>query len=140
MVSFFNLQGVSDSRIGPDVTADIVPGQSASGTMLASPKTIPGVKLPSVDTFVVYCSDGSGTSFIITDYLSKVSKDWKRSRQGRGAPVRPRGIGAKGNEGAAGFVRQSPGSIGYVELIYAMQNKIPVCLGRKRRRNLGSRL
>ena len=74
---------------------------------------------------MVHRSDGSGTTFIFTDYLSKVSKDWA-SGPGKGAsPSWPRGIGAKGNEGVAGFVRQSPGAIGYVELIYAMQNKIP---------------
>ena len=70
-------------------------------------------------------SEGSGTTFIFTDYLSKVSKDWA-SGPGRGAaPAWPRGIGAKGNEAVAGFVRQTPGAIGYVELIYALQNKIP---------------
>ena len=111
--------------MGPDVLADIYLGKITKWDDARIAKDNPGVKLPSADIFVVHRSDGSGTTFIFTDYLSKVSKDWA-SGPGRGqAPSWPRGIGAKGNEGVAGFVRQSPGAIGYVELIYAMQNKIP---------------
>src|SRR5271154_1182053 len=125
VVPIFNIEGVSDLRIGPDVLADIYLGKISKWDDARIAKDNPGVKLPSIDIFVVHRSDGSGTSFIFTDYLSKVSKDWAGG-PGRGAaPSWPRGIGAKGNEGVAGFVRQSPGAIGYVELIYAMQNKIP---------------
>jgi phosphate transport system substrate-binding protein len=124
VVPIFNIEGVTDLRIGPDVLADIYLGKISKWDDARIAKDNPGVKLPSQDIFVVHRSDGSGTSFIFTDYLSKVSKDWA-SGPGKGAaPSWPKGIGAKGNEGVAGFVRQSPGSIGYVELIYALQNKM----------------
>jgi phosphate transport system substrate-binding protein len=85
----------------------------------------PSATLPDQEIVVVHRSDGSGTSFIFTDYLSKVSPDWK-SKVGNNTSVNwPAGIGGKGNEGVAGQVRQTPGAIGYVELIYAIQNKMP---------------
>ena len=85
-----------------------------------------GVKLPGDDVIVVHRSDGSGTSYIFTDYLSSVSKDWETG-VGRNTSVKwPTGLGAKGNEGVAGQVKQMPGTIGYVELAYAHQNKLPV--------------
>ncbi len=84
----------------------------------------PGVSLPNQPIIVVHRSDGSGTTFVWTDYLSKVSRDWETAA-GRGTSVRwPVGLGAKGNEGVAGMIRQLAGAIGYVELIYAEQNKI----------------
>ncbi|MFL5560864.1 MAG: phosphate ABC transporter substrate-binding protein PstS [Gemmatimonadaceae bacterium] len=84
-----------------------------------------GVKLPAQDILVVHRSDGSGTSFIFTDYLSTVSAEWKAG-PGKGKDVQwPTGLGAKGNEGVAGMVKQMPGAIGYVELAYARQNKLP---------------
>ena len=83
-----------------------------------------GVSLPDADIVVVHRSDGSGTTFIFTDYLGKVSADWK-SKVGNNTSVRwPTGLGGKGNEGVAGQVRQTPNAIGYVELIYAIQNKM----------------
>jgi len=85
----------------------------------------PGVKLPDQDIVVVHRSDGSGTTFIFTDYLSKVSSEWK-SKAGSNTSVNwPAGIGGKGNEGVSGQVKQTPGALGYVELIYAVQNKLP---------------
>jgi phosphate transport system substrate-binding protein len=82
------------------------------------------VKLPDSDIVVVHRSDGSGTTYIFTDYLSKVSPEWKQ-KVGNNTSVKwPTGIGAKGNEGVSGQVKQVPGAIGYVELIYALQNKI----------------
>jgi len=85
----------------------------------------PGVSLPDQEIVVVHRSDGSGTTFIFTDYLSKISPDWK-SKVGNNTSVNwPAGIGGKGNEGVAGQVKQTPGAIGYVELIYATQNKMP---------------
>jgi len=87
-------------------------------------KANPGVKLPGNDIVVVHRSDGSGTTFVWTDYLSKVSPDWK-SKVGANTSVSwPTGLGQKGNEGVAGAVKQTPDSIGYVELIYALQNKM----------------
>ena len=83
-----------------------------------------GVKLPAADIVVVHRADGSGTSYIFTDFLSKVSDDWK-NKVGKGTSVQwPVGLGGKGNEGVSGLVKQTPGSIGYVELIYAVQNGI----------------
>ena len=84
-----------------------------------------GVQLPSSDIIVVHRSDGSGTTYIWVDYLSSVSKEWE-ARVGRGTSVRwPVGLGGKGNEGVAGQVKQLPGTVGYVELAYAKQNKLP---------------
>ncbi len=90
----------------------------------ASQADNPGVKLPDQKIIVVHRSDGSGTSFIFTDYLSKVSKEWADGPGKGTSPSWPVGVGGKGNEGVAGLVRQLPGAIGYVELIYALQNKI----------------
>jgi phosphate transport system substrate-binding protein len=88
-------------------------------------KANPGVKLPGDDIVVVHRSDGSGTTYIFTDFLSKASDDWK-NKVGKGTSVNwPVGLGGKGNEGVAGLVKQTPDSIGYVELIYAVQNDIP---------------
>jgi phosphate transport system substrate-binding protein len=84
----------------------------------------PGVQLPAIDITVVHRSDGSGTTYIWVDYLAKVSPEWKQ-KVGVATSVNwPTGVGGKGNEGVAGLVRQTPGSIGYVELIYALQSKI----------------
>lgn len=84
-----------------------------------------GVKLPNDDIVVVHRSDGSGTTYIFTDFLSKASDDWK-NKVGKGTSVNwPVGLGGKGNEGVSGLIKQTPGSIGYIELIYAVQNKIP---------------
>jgi phosphate transport system substrate-binding protein len=85
----------------------------------------PGVNLPDTDIVVVHRSDGSGTSFVWTDFLSKVSKEWE-TKVGRDTSVNwPLGLGGKGNEGVSGLVKQTPGAIGYVELIYAIQNQLP---------------
>jgi phosphate transport system substrate-binding protein len=85
----------------------------------------PGVKLPDTDIVVVHRSDGSGTTYIWVDYLSSVSQEWE-NKVGRGTSVKwPVGLGGKGNEGVAGQVKQLPGTVGYVELAYAKQNKLP---------------
>lgn len=124
VVPVFNVPGVSDLRFSPDVLADIY---LAKITMWNDPriaKDNPGVSLPGDKITVVHRSDGSGTSFIWTDYLSKVSPAWK-SGPGSGTAINwPTGIGGKGNEGVAAEVRQLSGAIGYVELIYALQNHI----------------
>jgi phosphate transport system substrate-binding protein len=125
VVPIFNVTGVSDLKFSPDVLADIYLGKISTWNDARIAKDNPGVKLPSENINVVHRSDGSGTSFIFTDYLSKVSKDWAGG-PGKGTALNwPKGLGGKGNEGVAGLVRQLPGAIGYVELIYAMQNHIP---------------
>ena len=104
--------------------ANIFLGKISSWNDPAIAKANPGVNLPNQSIIVVHRSDGSGTTYIWTDYLSKVSKDWESS-VGKGTSVKwPVGLGGKGNEGVAGQIRQLQGSIGYVELIYAVENKI----------------
>ncbi len=122
VVPVFNVPGVSDLRFSGETLADIYLGKVATWSDPEIAKDNPGVHLPDQKIIVVHRSDGSGTSFIFTDYLSKVNKDWA-SGPGKGtSPSWPTGVGGKGNEGVAGLVRQLPGAIGYVELIYALQN------------------
>jgi len=125
VVPVYNVPGVStELKFSPDVLADIYLGKISNWSDPRIAKDNPGVKLPNQDIFVVHRSDGSGTTFIFTDYLSKVSSEWKNSVGANSAVSWPKGIGGKGNEGVAGLVRQMPGAIGYVELIFALQNKI----------------
>ena len=124
VVPVFNVPGVGDIKFSGDVLADIYLGKITMWNDARVAKDNPGVKLPDQKIIVVHRSDGSGTTYIWTDYLSKVSSDWA-SGPGKGtSPSWPVGVGGKGNEGVAGLVRQLPGAIGYVELIYALQNKI----------------
>jgi len=124
VVPIFNVPGVNDIKFSGSVLADIFLGKISNWNDGQIAKDNPGVKLPDQKIIIVHRSDGSGTSFIWTDYLSKVSKEWAGG-PGKGAsPSWPVGVGGKGNEGVAGLVRQLPGAIGYVELIYALQNKI----------------
>ena len=124
VVPAFNVPGVQDIRFSGDVLADIYQGKITMWNDPRIAKDNPGVTLPSQKIIVVHRSDGSGTSFIWTDYLSKVSKSWA-DEEGKGtSPNWPTGVGGKGNEGVAGLVRQLPGAVGYVELIYALQNHI----------------
>jgi phosphate transport system substrate-binding protein len=124
VVPVFNVPGVKDLRFSGDVLADIYLGKISNWNDAKIAKENPGAKLPNQKIIVVHRSDGSGTSFIWTDYLSKVSKEWQ-SGPGKGTALSwPTGVGGKGNEGVAGLVRQMPGAIGYVELIYALQNKM----------------
>lgn len=124
VVPVFNVPGVSDLRFSPDVLADIYLGKINNWNDPRIAKDNAGVHLPDQKIIVVHRSDGSGTSFIWTDYLSKVSSDWANGPGKGTAPSWPVGVGGKGNEGVAGLVRQLPGAIGYVELIYALQNHI----------------
>lgn len=125
VVPIYNLPGVNaDLKLAPDVLADIYLGKIANWDDARIAKDNPGVKLPSLPINVVHRAEGSGTTFIFTDYLSKVSPEWKNSVGANSAVSWPKGIGAKGNEAVAGMVRQLPGTIGYVELFYALQNKI----------------
>jgi phosphate transport system substrate-binding protein len=124
-VPAYNIPGVSaELKFTPEILAGIFLGHINNWNDPAIAKANPDVKLPSQEIIVVHRSDGSGTTFIWTDYLSKVSPEWK-SQVGAGTSVNwPKGLGGKGNEGVAGSIRQLPGTIGYVELIYAVQNKI----------------
>ncbi len=126
VVPAYNIPGVSaELKFTPDVLADIYLGKISNWNDARIAKSNPGVNFPNQSITVVHRSDGSGTSYIFTDYLSKVSSEWAGS-VGKGTSVKwPVGLGGKGNEGVAGNVRQLPGSIGYIELIYALQNKIP---------------
>jgi len=125
VVPIYNIPGVSrDLNFSGDVIADIYLGKITKWNDPRLLKDNPGANLPNKAILPVYRSESSGTTFIFTDYLSKVSFDWK-SKVGSNSAVKwPAGIGAKGNEGVAGMVRQTPGSLGYVELIYALQNKM----------------
>jgi phosphate transport system substrate-binding protein len=125
VVPVYNIPGVNkELNFSGDVIADIYLGKITTWNDARIAKDNPGVNLPANAILPVYRSDGSGTTYIFTDYLSKVSPAWNSS-PGRGAAINwPVGIGQKGNEGIAGMVRQSPNSFGYVELIYAVQNKM----------------
>jgi phosphate transport system substrate-binding protein len=126
VVPAYNIPGVSgEVKFTPDALAGIFLGKITKWNDKAITSANSGVNFPDKDIIVVHRSDGSGTTFIWTDYLSKVSGDWK-SQVGSGTSVKwPIGLGGKGNEGVAGSIRQLQGSIGYVELIYAVQNNIP---------------
>jgi phosphate transport system substrate-binding protein len=125
VVPVYNIPGVNkELNFSGDVIADIYLGKITTWNDPRIAKDNPGVNLPANAILPVYRSEGSGTTFIFTDFLSKVSSDFK-SRVGAGAAVKwPTGIGQKGNEGVAGMVRQTPNAFGYVELIYAEQNKM----------------
>jgi len=126
VVPIYNVAGVSQElKFTGGVLGDVYLGKVKKWNDPAIAKLNPGVTLPATDITVVHRSDGSGTTYIFVDYLSKVSADFK-SKVGVNTSVNwPVGVGGKGNEGVSGLVSQTPGSIGYVELIYALQNKIP---------------
>jgi phosphate transport system substrate-binding protein len=126
VVPAYNIPGVSgEVKFTPEALAEIFLGRITKWNDKAIASVNPGVNFPDKDIIVVHRSDGSGTTFIWTDYLSKVSSDWK-SQVGSNTSVKwPIGLGGKGNEGVAGSIRQLQGAIGYVELIYAVQNNIP---------------
>jgi len=124
-VPAYNIPGVTaELKFTPEALAGIFLGRIAKWNDKAITSVNSGVNLPDRDIVVVHRSEGSGTTYIWTDYLSKISPEWQ-SQVGKGASVKwPVGVGAKGNEGVSGMIRQLPGSIGYVELIYAVQNHI----------------
>jgi phosphate transport system substrate-binding protein len=125
-VPAYNIPGVTaELKFTPEALAGIFLGKITKWNDKALTGVNPGVNLPDKDIIVVHRSDGSGTTYIWTDYLSKISPEWQ-SQVGKGTSVKwPIGLGGKGNEGVAGSIRQLQGSIGYVELIYAVQNNIP---------------
>ena len=125
IVPTYNIPGVTQElKFTPEALAGIYLGKIRKWNDPELQKANPGVKLPDNEIVVVHRSEGSGTSFVFTDYLSKVSPEWK-SKVGVNTSVSwPVGLGGKGNEGVAGVVKQTPNSIGYVELIYVLQNKM----------------
>jgi phosphate transport system substrate-binding protein len=125
-VPTYNIPGVTaELNFTPEALAGIFLGTITKWNDPAIAKANPGVSLPTDDIVVVHRSDGSGTTYIWTDYLSKISNDWK-TKVGKGTSVNwPVGLGGKGNEGVAGLVKQTPDSLGYVELIYAIQTHMP---------------
>ncbi|HEY1462599.1 MAG TPA: phosphate ABC transporter substrate-binding protein PstS [Terriglobales bacterium] len=125
VVPAYNVPGVTgDLKFSPQTIADICLGKVTTWNDKEITKDNPEAKLPAQNIIVIHRSDGSGTNYIFTDYLSKISPEWKNG-PGKGTSVKwPVGLGAKGNEGVAGMIRQMDGAFGYVELIYAVQNKI----------------
>ncbi len=125
VVPAYNIPGVNtELKFTPEALAGIFLGKITSWNDPAIAKANPGVNLPNQTIIVIHRSDGSGTTYIFTDYLSKVSSSWANG-PGKGTSVKwPVGLGGKGNEGVAGMIRQMQGGIGYIELIYAVQNKI----------------
>jgi phosphate transport system substrate-binding protein len=122
----YNIPGKPTLKLTPDAIADIFLGKLTNWNDERIAVTNPGVKLPDMTIVVVHRSDGSGTTFIFSDYLAKISSVWNEE-VGRGKSLNwPTGLGAKGNPGVAGLVKQLPGAIGYVELIYSIQNEMPV--------------
>lgn len=125
VVPIYNLPGIDqDLRFSGPLLADIYLGKVKKWNAPAIARLNPGVKLPSTDIVVVHRSEGSGTTYIWVDFLSKTSSEFKDKVGVNTAVNWPAGVGAKGNEGVSGLVSQTPGSVGYVELIYALQNKI----------------
>ena len=125
VVPAYNVPGVQgDLKFTPEALAGIFLGKITTWNDPALVKANPGVNLPNQTIIVVHRSDGSGTTYIFTDYLSKVSSEWQNG-PGKGTSVKwPVGLGGKGNEGVAGMIRQMQGGVGYIELIYAVQNNI----------------
>ncbi len=126
VVPAYNIPGVSQEvKFTPEILAGIFMGKISNWSDPAIAKANPDIKFPSQGITVVHRSDGSGTTYVWTDYLSKISPEWQGTT-GKGTSVKwPVGVGGKGNEGVAGMIRNLPGSLGYIELIYAVQNKIP---------------
>src|SRR5205814_7905501 len=126
VVPAYNVPGVTQEiNFTPEALAGIFLGKTTKWSDPEFKKANAGVNLPDKNIVVIHRSDGSGTTYVWVDYLSKVSPDWK-DKVGKGASVNwPVGLGGKGNEGVAGLIKQTPNSIGYVELIYAIQNKMP---------------
>lgn len=121
----YNLPGMPALKLDGETVADIFLGKIDKWNDERIKKLNPDVDLPDMDIFIVHRSDGSGTTFIFSDYLTKISRDWER-KVGRGKALAwPKGAGGKGNAGVAQLVKKTEGSIAYVELIYAMGNKLP---------------
>ena len=126
VVITYNVPGLGDSlRLNGPAIADIFLGKIAKWNDPAIATLNPSAKLPDTNIVVCHRSDGSGTTYVFTDYLSKVSPEWSKVAGKATAVKWPAGLGGKGNEGVTALVQQTPGGIGYIELIYAVQNKLP---------------
>jgi phosphate transport system substrate-binding protein len=127
VVLTYNLEGLKQPlRFSPEVIADIFLGKIKKWNDPKIAADNPGVMLSANDITVVHRSDGSGTSAVFTDYLSKVSPEWKEKVGAGVSPSWPIGLGGKGNEGVTGQVKNTPNTIGYIELVYALKNNLPV--------------
>ena len=124
LVPTYNLPGLADLKFSSEMLAGIFLGKITKWNDAKIAKDNPGIKLPATDIIVVHRSDGSGTTFVFTDYLSKISPEWKAGPGANTSIKWPTGVGQQGNEGVAGMVKQTPGAVGYVELIYALKNKM----------------
>ena len=124
VVATYNLEGSPKLKFTGEVLANIFLGTITKWNDPAIAKDNPDAKLSDTDIVVVHRSDGSGTTFVWTDYLSKVSPEWKKAAGASTSVSWPVGVGGKGNDGVAGLVKQTPNAIGYVELAYAIQNKL----------------
>ena len=132
----YNLPGLAAPlKLTPEAITGIYMGRITSWNDKAIASANPGLKLPAVPVLPVHRSDGSGTTNIFTTYLSAVSSPWREMVGANTAVSWPAGVGGKGNDGVAGLVKQTPGAIGYVELAYAKQNKLPVAMVRNRAGN-----
>jgi phosphate transport system substrate-binding protein len=133
VVLTYNLPGLkTDLKLTPEIVSGIFMGKITEWKDAALVAANPGVKFPDEPILVAHRSDGSGTTAIFSDWLAKVSPEWK-SKVGAGPALKwPTGLGGKGNEGVTGLIKQSPGSIGYVELIYAKSNHLPVAAVKNR--------
>ena len=135
VVITYNLPGNPQIKLTPDILSNIFLGRIKKWNDPRIKKINSRITLPNMNIVVVHRSDGSGTTFVFSDYLSKVNPEW-REKVGRGKSLNwPVGLGAKGNPGVAGLVKQIPGSIGYVELVYTLQNKMPCALLRNKKGN-----
>lgn len=135
VVVTFNVPGVQDLKLTPEVLSGIYMGSINKWNDAKISALNGGVKLPATNITVAYRSDGSGTTSVFTEYLSKVSGEWK-SKVGEGKSVKfPVGLGGKGNEGVTGLVKSTPGAVGYVELAYARQNGLAVAAIRNQKGN-----
>jgi phosphate transport system substrate-binding protein len=135
VVVTYNLAGDPQLKFTPDLIADIFLGKIKKWNDPRLTAVNPEMKLPGTEITVVHRSDGSGTTAIFSSYLSKISTEWKQ-KVGAGPSLNwPVGLGGKGNPGVAGLVKQTPGSFGYVELIYALQNKMPYGIIRNKKGN-----
>ncbi len=132
VVITYNLPNNPEIKLTPDIISDIFLGKIRVWSDPRIKEINPEIELPDLPIVVVHRSDGSGTTFVFSDYLSKVSKDWG-DKVGRGKSLSwPCGLGGKGNPGVAGLIRQIPGAIGYVELAYAASNRMPTAIVRNR--------
>ena len=125
VVATFNLPGIEKLRLTPETLTGIFLGKITSWNDPALVKDNPGIALPAQPIVPVHRSDGSGTTYVFVDFLSKVSPEWAKTVGKNTAVSWPVGLGGKGNEGVTGLIKQTPNSIGYVELVYAVQNKLP---------------